>query len=192
MDDRRERNTGRSGRESGSKRKIFRRTVFLMLVCGVGLFIPLIGQLWNIAIVHHEEYQAEAVEQQTRDVEVAAFRGSIYDSSGDVLAMSATVYNLILSPNDLEKSVSKKDFTDEEGNLDQAAYEAAVAAKQDQMVRKTTMPTIVPSRSKISQASTDSAVSKLGGEIESSFLFPACRTVARSWPTSRDSVSNCS
>lgn len=76
MDDRRERNTGRSGRESGSKRKIFRRTVFLMLVCGVGLFIPLIGQLWNIAIVHHEEYQAEAVEQQTRDVEVAAFRGS--------------------------------------------------------------------------------------------------------------------
>ena len=65
MDDRRERNTGRSGRESGSKRKIFRRTVFLMLVCGVGLFIPLIGQLWNIAIVHHEEYQAEAVEQQT-------------------------------------------------------------------------------------------------------------------------------
>ena len=75
MDDRRERNTGRSGRESGSKRKIFRRTVFLMLVCGVGLFIPLIGQLWNIAIVHHEEYQAEAVEQQTRDVEVAAFRG---------------------------------------------------------------------------------------------------------------------
>ena len=55
MDDRRERNTGRSGRESGSKRKIFRRTVFLMLVCGVGLFIPLIGQLWNIAIVHHEE-----------------------------------------------------------------------------------------------------------------------------------------
>ena len=70
--------------------------------------------------------------------------------------------------------------------------EAAVAAKQDQMVRKTTMPTIVPSRSKISQASTDSAVSKLGGEIESSFLFPACRTVARSWPTSRDSVSNCS
>lgn len=65
-------------------------------------------------------------------------------------------------------------------------------AKQDQMVRKTTMPTIVPSRSKISQASTDSTVSKLGGEIESSFLFPACRTVARSWPTSRDSVSNCS
>ena len=65
-------------------------------------------------------------------------------------------------------------------------------AKQDQMVRKTTMPTIVPSRSKISQASTDSAVSKLGGEIESSFLFPAFRTVARSWPTSRDSVSNCS
>ncbi len=131
MDDRRERNTGRSGRESGSKRKIFRRTVFLMLVCGVGLFIPLIGQLWNIAIVHHEEYQAEAVEQQTRDVEVAAFRGSIYDSSGDVLAMSATVYNLILSPRDLEASVDESKYKDEEGNADLTAYQAALQAKKD-------------------------------------------------------------
>ena len=131
MDERRERNTGRSGRESGSKRKIFRRTVFLMLVCGVGLFIPLIGQLWNIAIVHHEEYQAEAVEQQTRDVEVAAFRGSIYDSSGDVLAMSATVYNLILSPRDLEASVDESKYKDEEGNADLTAYQAALQAKKD-------------------------------------------------------------
>ena len=131
MDDRRERNTGRSGRESGSKRKIFRRTVFLMLVGGVGLFIPLIGQLWNIAIVHHEEYQAEAVEQQTRDVEVAAFRGSIYDSSGDVLAMSATVYNLILSPRDLEASVDESKYKDEEGNADLTAYQAALQAKKD-------------------------------------------------------------
>lgn len=45
------------------------------------------------------------------------------------------------------------------------------AAKPDQMVRKATMPTSVPSRS--SQASTDSAVSKPGGKIDISFFLPA-------------------
>ena len=126
---------GGGTRGSHSKRSIFRRTVFLMAVCGVLMFIPLFWKLWNIAIVNHDYYQQLATKQQTLDLSVSSSRGNIYDRNGNVLAMSATVYNLILSPNDLEKSVSKKDFTDEEGNLDQAAYEAAVAAKQDQMVR---------------------------------------------------------
>ena len=126
---------GGGTRGSHSKRSIFRRTVFLMAVCGVLMFIPLFWKLWNIAIVNHDHYQQLATKQQTLDLSVSSSRGNIYDRNGNVLAMSATVYNLILSPNDLEKSVSKKDFTDEEGNLDQAAYEAAVAAKQDQMVR---------------------------------------------------------
>ena len=38
------------------------------------------------------------------------------------------------------------------------------AAKPDQIVRKTTIPTSVPSKIRASQISTDSAVSKLGGE----------------------------
>ena len=66
------------------------------------------------------------------------------------------------------------------------------AAKPDQMVRKTTMPTMVPSRSRISQASTDSAVSKPGGEIESSFFLPARFSSDRSWATSCASSSICS
>ena len=126
---------GGGTRGSHSKRSIFRRTVFLMAVCGVLMFIPLFWKLWDIAIVNHDYYQQLATKQQTLDLSVSSSRGNIYDRNGNVLAMSATVYNLILSPNDLEKSVSQKDFTDEDGDLDQAAYEAAVAAKQDQMVR---------------------------------------------------------
>ena len=48
------------------------------------------------------------------------------------------------------------------------------AAKPDQIVRKTTMPTSVPSKIRASQISTDSAVFRLGGETENSFFFPAC------------------
>lgn len=41
-------------RESQSKRLVFRRTAMLMLMFGVGLFVPLIHQIWNIAVVDHE------------------------------------------------------------------------------------------------------------------------------------------
>ena len=110
---------------SRSKRVIFGRTVFLMLLCGIGLFIPLFIQLWDIAIVHHEEYQQKATEQQTMDLTVSASRGTIYDRTGNVLAMSATVYDLILSPRDLQASVDEKDYKNEDGELDTAAWKAA-------------------------------------------------------------------
>ncbi len=116
--------------ESGSKRQVFRRTVFLMVACGVGLFVPLLCQIWNIAVVHHDEYQDLAVKQQTRDVSVAAERGSIYDAKDNVMAMSATVYNVILSPRDLVNSVSEKKFT-KDGVLDEAAYQRAIKEKRE-------------------------------------------------------------
>ena len=120
-------------RGSHSKRTIFRRTVFMMVVCGVLMFIPLGWKLWNIAIVHHDEYQLKASNQQTLDMSVSASRGNIYDRNGNVMAMSATVYNLILSPNDLVKSVPTED---EEGNeLSDSLYDAAVSAKQEQVKR---------------------------------------------------------
>ena len=52
-------------------------------------------------------------------------------------------------------------------------------AKPDQIVCKTTMPTIVASRLRASQIETDSAVQRLGGEIESSLCFPACFSASR-------------
>lgn len=49
-----------AARERRSKRTILKRTVILMLLCGVGLFVPLFLRLWDIAIVHHEDYQRQA------------------------------------------------------------------------------------------------------------------------------------
>ena len=62
------------------------------------------------------------------------------------------------------------------------------AAKPDQMVCKTTMPTSVPSRSRISQASTDSAVSKPGSEIEISFSQPVVLPPAAGLPPAPSDV----
>ena len=121
--------------ESRSKRLVFRRTVILMGLCGVLLFLPLIHQIWDVAVVNHEYYQQKAVEQQTRDVSVSAERGDIYDSNGNVMAMSATVYNLILSPRDLISSIKEKDYK-KDGVLDQAAYERAIQERRDLITDK--------------------------------------------------------
>lgn len=123
-----------SERSRQSKRLVFRRSMVLMGVFGLGLYIPLLIQLWNIAIVHHDEYQTKAIEQQLMDVTVSANRGEILDANGDVLAMSATVYNLILAPKDLVASVSESKFKDEDGNLDEDAYNAEIQRKRDVVV----------------------------------------------------------
>ena len=121
-------------RNRQSKRTVFRRSLALMLICGVGFFIPLLARLWDIAIVHHDEYQQQATQQQLMDVTVPAHRGNILDCNGQVMAMSATVYNLILAPKDLVASVSEKKFTDDDGNLDEAAYQAEIQRKRDEVV----------------------------------------------------------
>lgn len=117
-------------RETASKRKVFQRTVILMLVFGVGLFIPLIRQIWNIAVVEHDYYQQLAVDQQTLDMTVASERGNIYDANGNVMAMSATVYDLILSPLDLINSIDRDDYDSD------AEYEDAIEDKRDLITDK--------------------------------------------------------
>lgn len=84
-----------------ANRTILWRSIFLMSIFGVAVFIPLLWRLWNVQIVQHEYYEEQAVEQQTRDLTVAADRGTIYDSNGTILSMSATVQTVVLSPKDV-------------------------------------------------------------------------------------------
>jgi len=76
------------------------RTLLLMVIFGGALFLPLFGQLYAIQIRDYEMYQEKAIKQQTMDASVAAQRGKIVSSDGEILALSATVYNVILSPHD--------------------------------------------------------------------------------------------
>lgn len=120
-------NNDRKPRRSDGKnnRSLFRRTIFLMVVLGIGMFIPLIAQLYKLQIVEHHQWEERAANQQTKSVSVAANRGAIYDREGRPLAMSATVYKLILSPMGVLSSVDKEKYK-EDGKLNETAYEKAL------------------------------------------------------------------
>lgn len=92
-------------------RLILGRTIILMVVFGVLLFIPLLVQLYSIQITQHDHYEQLAIDQQTRDVAVAANRGTVYDSTGKPLAMSSAAYDIILSPRDID--TVQKSYTEE-------------------------------------------------------------------------------
>lgn len=84
-----------------ANRTILWRSIFLMAVFGVAVFIPLLWKLWDVQIVNHDYYQDLAIGQQTRDLTVSADRGTIYDSKGTILAISGTVHNVVISPKDV-------------------------------------------------------------------------------------------
>jgi stage V sporulation protein D (sporulation-specific penicillin-binding protein) len=86
---------------------ILRRTLILMTMCGVVAFAVLVWKLYQIQIVKHDYYERLAVEQQTRQSVVTASRGTIYDRNGNVLAMSASVETVFISP--YEMNLYKED-----------------------------------------------------------------------------------
>ena len=94
------RNTKKKGRSAGDKpnKTILRRTLVLMAVCGVLAFFVLAFKLYEIQITKHDLYEKQAVEQQTRESTVTAARGTIFDTNGRVLAMSASVESVFISP----------------------------------------------------------------------------------------------
>ena len=77
---------------------MLRRTLFLMVVCGIVAFLLLALRLFRIQIIDHDYYEALAVDQQLRETTVSAKRGTIYDRNMNILAMSASVSNIYLSP----------------------------------------------------------------------------------------------
>ena len=93
----------RPGGDRRPNQVIFRRTLLLTVLFGVLTFVPLLGKLWQIQIRDQEFYEQKAIEQQTGDKAVSANRGTIYDAQGNILAISATVHDIILSPRDVVK-----------------------------------------------------------------------------------------
>ena len=83
---------------------MLRRTLVLMIVCGILAFVVLIAQLFRLQIIHHEKYESMAIEQQVRETTVKASRGTIYDRNGRVLAASADVYTVFLSPAEIARN----------------------------------------------------------------------------------------
>lgn len=83
-------------------RTMQRRTLFLMAVCGIVAFAVLIGRLYILQIRDHEKYEELAIGQQLRETGTSASRGTIYDRNMHILAQSANVENIYVSPAEIE------------------------------------------------------------------------------------------
>lgn len=79
--------------------------IFLMTASGVRVFY--------LQTVRGEELAQKAESQQLKDTEISAMRGTIYDADGNVLAQSATVWNIYLDPLEIDSEEERELIVDE-------------------------------------------------------------------------------
>ena len=85
------------------------RTMLIMVLLGVAAFVVLFFKLYDIQINQHETLRATAINQQTDSTVISASRGTIYDTNGNVLAVSATAETIFLSPLDIDAFVTAQE-----------------------------------------------------------------------------------
>ena len=90
------------------------RTLLLMLVLGILTFLVLFWKLYDLQINKHEEMQARAVSQQTRETTVTASRGTIYDKNRNILASSTTAETVYVDPLRIDAFVKSQEREQEE------------------------------------------------------------------------------
>ena len=87
---------------SAPSNKIKKRLVFVFFIVSFITF-GLTIRLGYIQIVKGEQLKKGALEQWTKDIEVKAKRGTIYDRNGKKLALSVSSYTVWCSPADIEE-----------------------------------------------------------------------------------------
>lgn len=84
----------------GMKKRIL---AILMILCIVVTGI-VSGVLFKVSVIDSKELSAMATDQQQSSFDIKAKRGTIYDRNNKVLAQSTTVWDVIISPGDIEKN----------------------------------------------------------------------------------------
>lgn len=90
-----------------ANRTILRRTLVLMVLCGIVAFVPLIGTLYHLMITEHDYYNEKAIKNQTRSTNLTATRGVIYDANMNVLASPSTVETVFIDPNEIAEQMKQ-------------------------------------------------------------------------------------
>ena len=97
----------------------------IFVVCPVMLIVLVwvLYNLFNWSIVRGEEMEGRAARQQLSDTTISAARGTIYDTNMNVLAQSATAWNIIIDPQTIEDNIPDTEKT-EAGDIpvDKDAY----------------------------------------------------------------------
>ena len=119
--------------------------VAFFLIFGFGL---LIYQLYVLQIRDYETYRADATAQQLSDTTIPAARGSIYSSTGKLLAKSSVVWNIVADPSrckeDIIQQASEKiaELSDGAVTADSVAENLSMSDRKYRvLVRDLDMPT---------------------------------------------------
>ncbi|MDK2802505.1 MAG: PASTA domain-containing protein [Oscillospiraceae bacterium] len=98
----------RSGPTLKMKNRLNKVTLSLIIVG----FLVLIFKIGFISIINGKFYREKASAQQTRDVTINPNRGSIYDSNLNIIAQSATVWTVFISPQDIKTDDMRNKIVD--------------------------------------------------------------------------------
>ena len=104
------------------KIKMRRRMTFVLLVALLGFFAVIV-KLAGVQLIQGSELKLEAEEVRTRDLGVAASRGTIYDRNGNKLAVSITADSIAALPKvvkDSEEAEATAKFLAEKLGLEYA------------------------------------------------------------------------
>ena len=82
-------------------KKAIRRSVVMLLVF-VLVSITIVGELFKIQVLGHDDYYNDVFEQLTVETNVNPERGIIFDRNGNVLASNKTVWVLYLCPKNID------------------------------------------------------------------------------------------
>ena len=96
------------------------RMVFVVCPVMTIILVWVIINLFKWSVVRGEEMEGRAARQQLSDMTIAANRGTIYDTNMNVLAQSATAWNIIIDPNTIDNNVPETDEFD--NPVDKDAY----------------------------------------------------------------------
>lgn len=86
-------------------------------VLGILAFLLLAGRLYYLMVIKHDMYEERALDNQTRNTTLTASRGIIYDRNMNVLATSATVENVFIDPNEINRQMTEEGKTDMLGKI---------------------------------------------------------------------------
>ena len=92
------------------------KRILIMAVVIIFLMTTTVAKVFYLTIVRGEELSEKAETQQLKDTEITAMRGTIYDSNGNVLAQSASVWNVFIDPLNI-KDKQRDLIVDEFANL---------------------------------------------------------------------------
>ncbi|MDE6470416.1 MAG: hypothetical protein K2L19_05285, partial [Eubacterium sp.] len=94
--------------KKNSGKNMLKRLLALSVVI-IFLLCTNTARVFYLQVVRGEELSQKADSQQMRDTEITAMRGTIYDAEGNVLAQSATVWNIYIDPLAIDLEISDED-----------------------------------------------------------------------------------